>query len=259
MCQDFLTRFPACGHRISSGLRSCATGPCPVFTSQDLELENLLEFCPGCFLLEDPRSVLRDDSPFKGYCGGDNIDRNRDWAHFAARGGFWFVRDVYIRAGLFNATTPRNEDISLFAAAPVPKLDKKRRDILSELIQILAWDFWERLIDGTNPPTRDQKVLILQLQKAREAAEIDHLLSEQVDTPAESAASQDFLRYRDLSGMMKTIEKEGTPAWILKMLGAAEEGELKRSIRAEIEFQSLMYTLHDVVGHDTFARLTRDL
>jgi hypothetical protein len=232
MCQLFVFQYSACGHvlqdEIDIEFRPRANESCKQGIAEIIRSDNL-EFCPNCFLLADPRSALPDTSPFKHYLG-TGCEENRDWAKLGPEADFWFVRDGYIRAGLFNPEVPRDEDIRLFVTAEGPKLDGKRRTVLSNVFGFLLWDFWERLNQGAhspNPPSRDQKILILQLQKVLEDTEIDELLTLPAFPSTSSASSNELLlEFRNYKGEFEKIEKEKTPAWMLSLLGAVEVGQL---------------------------------
>jgi hypothetical protein len=332
MCQSFTFSFPACKHQGENEIRRCAAEHCTETTHRIIS-SDLLEFCPECFLLADPRSALPEDSPFKQYAGA-NIEENRAWANIGREANFWFVRDTYVRAGFFSdAAVFRDENIPLFVAADGSKLGEGRKKILSDLHRFLIWDFWERLnADCDSKATREQKIFLLQLQNVLEVAEIDRpvlwvsglpfvseedlentascsICHEPFGVPNEDShgklhravaiptcghvfgddcllewaitsntcpmcrgpmnpsqpitpPNRELMEFRNYRNEIETIEKEGTPQWMLSLLGAVEAGLLELHeayARLQHQIELLTRLCEAVVGHEALAEALADI
>ncbi|KAK0110049.1 hypothetical protein ONS95_002709 [Cadophora gregata] len=121
-------------------------------------------FCPQCLLLPDPRDSglhrTEDGSRYRGPAARPRLPFDSSRQEAARR--LWLQARAHIHDHPNDATVfvvPEND-----LNEPLPKLG---RQMLAGIHLLLLYDFWKRL-DGPDPCTMPQRMLIVQLQTALE-------------------------------------------------------------------------------------------
>ena len=77
--------------------------------------------------------------------------------------------------------------------------------------------------------------------------------------PIRATFEGESLEFRNYKGEIERIEKEGTPEWMLLLLGAVEVGHLRPLPRPQLDLEMLtvIYLFQDAIGPEPRSGVSR--